>query len=165
MTSRLHAAVAAACVLLALTGCSASPKSQLRSKVQSLTLDANGHDASAVRSDAQGVIDLVPKAVASGDVTAAQGARITALATTIRDRAGLLDASPTPAPTSAAPTPSRSASRSPSPSPSPTPSPTPVVTTAPPTTPPSVSPTVLPTLSPVAATGSVLPSAAPSPTP
>lgn len=162
-TGRLVAVTA--CALL-LAGCSVNARTQLQSQVQKLTADANDRDPAAVVADANALLQAIAEAVRNGDISSAQGQRLTQLATLVRDRAPLLQVTPTPTPTTLPPSPTRTPSRSPTPSPtpspspttaSPTPSPTPSRTTPPPTTPApvvSISPAAATTAVPSAASGS-----------
>lgn len=162
---RTRAVVAAACAVLLLAGCSVNAKTQLREGVRNLTVDANGRNSAAVRADAESLLQTIAAAVRSGDITAVEGQRLTALATLIRDQAALVDTTPTPSPTTASPTPSRTPSPSPSPTPSPTPSrtPSPTPSRSPSPTPtPTPSPAPIITLTPAAAVGSPTPSGKPS---
>lgn len=87
------------CAGLVLSGCSVDVRGELRRSVADLTEDANDRDVDAVRQGAQELIDDIDAAVGSGEVTAEEGARITELATLLRDRADLVAPPEEPAPT------------------------------------------------------------------
>jgi outer membrane biosynthesis protein TonB len=145
---------------LLLTGCATDVEGELRRSVADLTDDANAGNADAVRRGADELIAQADDAVRSNDIDPQQGARIIALATLLRDRAGALETappSPTPTPTPSA-TPTQEPTQAPEPTeepddeptdePEPTSEPTPAPTTAAPS--PTAEPTTSdPTVPPV----------------
>jgi hypothetical protein len=117
---------------LLVSGCAADVRGELRRDVSRITDEANARDAEGVRRGVDRLLDRLPGAVDSGEVSSAEAARIAELARLLRDRADLLEPEqepepteePTrePAPTTAPPSPSPSP---PPPAPSPEPEPEP----------------------------------------
>ena len=108
---------------LALAGCSASPDASLRGDVESVIVNANNKDSTAVRTAVDQLLNTIREQVGSGDLTRTRGAQLRELALAVQAAAGSLDPvapSESPSPESS-PSPSVEPSVSPEPSPEPSP--------------------------------------------
>ncbi len=74
-----------------VAGCGASPDDERREAVAALTEAANDGDASAVRSQADALLETVAAQLDRGELTAEQASRLTALAEAVRAGADVID--------------------------------------------------------------------------
>lgn len=86
-------AVAAALTVLALAGCgTAGSRVDLRAEVQQITAQANARDAAGVRTGVDSLLRRIDAAVASGQLSSADAARLRATAQSVRTAADTIDA-------------------------------------------------------------------------
>ncbi len=148
--------------VLLLTGCAADVQGELRRDVAGITDDANARNADGVRRGVEDLLERLDDAVASGELSSPEAARIAELARLLAERADLLapevveepTEAPTQEPTEPTEEPEEEPDEEPSPSPTPSRTPPPPPPAAPsPTSEPEPEPAPSETLLPEVPTG------------